>query len=135
MDATRIADGVVVTLKSVKKSSYAQEVEIATLFGEEPLKSDPRNHCVRILDVLQDPNDEGTSIIVMPFLKRYFEPRFDTVGEAVEFFHQTLEVRTRQRVWWLGREMTQTSRAWSSSTSSASHTGETYQYIYQWGHL
>ena len=94
MDATRLADGVVVTLKSVDRSSYAQEVEIAPLFGEEPLKSDPRNHCIRIPDVLQDPNDEGVSIIVMPFLKKYYEPRFDTVGEAVEFFHQVLEVRT-----------------------------------------
>ena len=87
-----MADGVVVSLKSVKKSSYAHEAEIAMSFGKEPLKLDPCNHCVRILDVLQDPHDEATCILTMPFLKKYFEPRFDTVGEAVDFFRQTLEV-------------------------------------------
>jgi len=91
LDATRMSDGTVVTLKKIDNSVHQYEVEIAQMFRQEPAKSDPRNHCVQIIEVLQDPKEEGASIIVMPFLKTYDEPRFQTVGEAVEFFRQTLE--------------------------------------------
>ncbi|KZT71765.1 hypothetical protein DAEQUDRAFT_706500 [Daedalea quercina L-15889] len=91
IDATRLSDGTVVTLKKIDTSVHPYEVEIAQMFCEEPKKSDPRNHCVQVFEVLQDPDDEATSILVMPFLKTYNEPRFQTVGESVEFFRQSLE--------------------------------------------
>jgi len=91
IDSTRISDGALVTLKMIEHSVHPYEVEIARMFCEEPIKSDPRNHCVQILEVLQDPIEQDVSIIIMPILKAYHKPHFDTVGEAVDFFHQALE--------------------------------------------
>ncbi|KAH9839162.1 uncharacterized protein C8Q71DRAFT_748236 [Rhodofomes roseus] len=91
LDATRISDGTVVMLKSIDSSIHPHEVEIAKTLCSEPLKSDTRNHCVPTIEVLQDPKEEAVSIIVMPFLQTYNEPRFQTIGEAVEFFRQALE--------------------------------------------
>lgn len=42
---------------------------------------------------MQDPQDPDIQIIVMPFLRPYNDPKFGTVGEAVEFFRQAFEVR------------------------------------------
>jgi hypothetical protein len=56
------------------------------------MASDPRNHCVPIYEVLQLPDDEDKLILVMPLLKEYDIPRFDTIGEVVEFFQQLFEV-------------------------------------------
>jgi serine/threonine protein kinase len=46
---------------------------------------------VPILDVLQVPDDEDRLLIVMPLLRPHGDPRFDTVGEAVEFIRQIFE--------------------------------------------
>ncbi|EGO29274.1 hypothetical protein SERLADRAFT_456815 [Serpula lacrymans var. lacrymans S7.9] len=88
LDATRISDGVFVTLKLIKKSRHPYEIEIGQLFSSEPVASDPANHCVPIYDVLHVPNDEDQAIIVMPLLRPFTNPRFDTCGEVVECFHQ-----------------------------------------------
>jgi hypothetical protein len=92
MDATRISDGKTVMLKRIKRSVHPFEIEIAQFFNTQPQASDPRNHCVPILEVLQDPEDEASSILVMPFLRPYSNPKFDTYGEAVECFRQLFEV-------------------------------------------
>jgi hypothetical protein len=93
MDATRISDGKLVMLKRIKNASMHRfEVEIGEFFSAEPQASDARNHCVPILEVLQDLDDEGSSILVMPFLRPYDDPQFDTFGEAVECFRQLFEV-------------------------------------------
>lgn len=93
MDATRISDNTVVSLKRIKRDIHPHEVEIALYFSTEPLASHPRNHCVPIYEVLDVPDDENEVIIVMPFLREYNDPRFKSVGEAVEFFRQIFEVR------------------------------------------
>ena len=92
MDATRISDNRFVLLKSIRKSLHPYEVEIGTFFSSPPLADDRKNHCVPIYDVLQDPYDDDIAIIVMPLLRCYNNPRFDTVGEAVSFFSQIFEV-------------------------------------------
>ena len=92
MDATRISDGRVVVLKKVNKHNHPYEAEIGQLFSTEPLASDPRNRCVPIYDVLQSPLDESMVFLVMPYLMRYHELRFGTIGEAVECFRQLFEV-------------------------------------------
>ena len=92
MDATRIADNQYVFLKSIEKSLHPYEVEIGTFLSSPPLAGDSKNHCVPIYDVFQDPLDEDTVIIAMPLLRKYNDPRFDTVGEAVSFFLQIFEV-------------------------------------------
>ncbi|EGN93995.1 hypothetical protein SERLA73DRAFT_115488 [Serpula lacrymans var. lacrymans S7.3] len=88
LDATRTFDGVFVTLKLMNKSRHPYEIEIGQLFSAEPLASDPANHCVPIYDVLQVPEDQDQAIIVMPLLRPFTKPRFDTYGEVVECLHQ-----------------------------------------------
>ncbi|KAJ3481137.1 hypothetical protein NLI96_g7863 [Meripilus lineatus] len=91
MDATRISDNAMVMMK---RMNYSLESEIATYFSTEPLASHPRNHCVPVYEVLQVPDptgDDDEIIIVMPFLRHFWNPRFKSVGEAVEFFRQIFE--------------------------------------------
>ncbi|KAH9839152.1 uncharacterized protein C8Q71DRAFT_846812 [Rhodofomes roseus] len=66
-------------------------VEIGQFLSSEPLLQDPRNHCVHILEVLQDPFDSKKSIMVMPFLKMFDAPGFLTTGESVAFLKQAIE--------------------------------------------
>lgn len=94
MDATRISDGVHVSLKIVEKSLHPHEVEIGQCFMSEPLVSHPKNHCVPFFEVLSPPNDEDSQLIVMPLLLPFVQPRFDTFGEALECFRQIFEVST-----------------------------------------
>ncbi|KAI0358597.1 hypothetical protein OH77DRAFT_1421003 [Trametes cingulata] len=91
MDAVRTSDGEMVMLKQVPRSVHPHEVPIGRYFSSKPRTSDPRNHCFPLYDVLQDPKDGDLQIIVMPLLRRYNDPRFETVGEAVEFFRQVFE--------------------------------------------
>ncbi|GBE80560.1 hypothetical protein SCP_0302750 [Sparassis crispa] len=91
LDAVRQSDGAAVVLKKTKKSTHPHEAEIAQFLSSPPLTSDPRNHCVSIYETLQDPTEEDVVLLVMPLLRLYDEPRFETVGEAVEFFWQMIE--------------------------------------------
>lgn len=91
MDATRIADGEMVFLKRIRRRVHPHEVKISELFSSEPLKSHPRNHCVPIFEVLDVPNDDNLAILVLPFLRQFDSPRFQTVGEGIEFFRQVFE--------------------------------------------
>lgn len=93
MDAERIDDGEPVMLKWVSRRAHPHEVEVGCLFSAPGLVGSPRNHCVPILDVLQDPQDGDRQIIVMPRLIRFDEPVFDTVGEVVDCLRQIFEVR------------------------------------------
>ncbi|EGN93808.1 hypothetical protein SERLA73DRAFT_163242 [Serpula lacrymans var. lacrymans S7.3] len=88
LDATRISDGAFVTLKLFKKSLHPFEIEIGQFFSTESLLSDPANHCVPIYDVLVVPDDEDRAIIVMPLLRFFDSPPFDTFGEVIDFLRQ-----------------------------------------------
>ena len=90
MDATRISDGRPVMLKRLLREEGPYELEINKLFSTEPLASDPRNHCVRLLDVIELPNDPP--IIVHPLLRPFADPRLQTYGEFVTFFLHICEV-------------------------------------------
>ena len=83
------------TLKKLPVSRHPHEVEIVRYLSSRPFDSDPKNHCVPIFDVLDVPDDEDLKVLVMPLLRDFANPRFLTVGEAVEFFRQTLEVCAR----------------------------------------
>lgn len=91
MDATRMLDGLYVSLKLVKKSEHPHEVEIGQYFMSEKLSSDPKNYCVPFLDILSVPNEIDTQIIVMPLLLPFTKIRFDTFGEVVECLRQLFE--------------------------------------------
>ncbi|KAG6375804.1 kinase-like domain-containing protein [Boletus reticuloceps] len=91
IDATRISDGKVVTLKRINKTEHPYEVDIGLYFSSKALASLPANHCVPIYDVFTLDDDENITIMVMPLFRPYTNPRFDTVGEVVECFRQLFE--------------------------------------------
>ncbi len=77
-------------IKKVVRDS--QEVRIATYFSSAALRDDPRNHCVPVLDVLDDLEDPSLSFMIMPFLRRIHDVEFDTVGSIFDCVGQLLEV-------------------------------------------
>ncbi|RPD55425.1 hypothetical protein L226DRAFT_514269 [Lentinus tigrinus ALCF2SS1-7] len=91
MDATRVADGRIVSLKQVNKSFFPTEEDLVCFFSQEPLASDPHNHSVPVYEVLHFPRDEDVIFLVMPHLMRIQECKFATVGEALECFRQVFE--------------------------------------------
>ncbi|KAJ7187918.1 hypothetical protein C8R46DRAFT_1053062 [Mycena filopes] len=91
LDAIRTKDGAAVGLKRIFKSEHPDEAMIFGYFSSEPVASDPRNHGVPLLETLHPPDNDGTVIFVMPLLRDYNSPKFDTIGEAVEFFRQIFE--------------------------------------------
>ena len=90
IDATRISDGRPVILKRLPREEGPYELEINKLFTKEPLASDPRNHCVRLLDVIELPDE--IPIIVHPMLRPFSDPPLQTYGEFVIFFSHICEV-------------------------------------------
>lgn len=92
MDAIRIEDGKQIMLKKVVTSKHPDEATIGRLFSRDLHASHPSNRCVPIYDIFSIPDEEGTVILVMPFLMDWKEPDFDTVGEFVEFVKQVFEV-------------------------------------------
>lgn len=91
MDATRLSDGAYVMLKPVRKSTHPYEAEIGQFLSSGALASDPRNHCVPIIEVLQPPG-EGNLMLVMPMLRKYNDPAFETFDEVIDYFRQIFEV-------------------------------------------
>jgi len=89
MDATRISDGKQVMLKRLPHHEGPYELEFNKLFSTDPLFSNPRNHCVQLLDVIRLPDEPP--IIVHPLLRPFYNPRLQTYGEFVTFFAQTCE--------------------------------------------
>ena len=90
MDALRLSDRTRVANKRIKRAAHGDaEIELMRYFSQEPRRSDPRNRCVPLLDVL-DPGDEfDVTLAVMPALQRIHRPtRFLDVGEALEFCGQ-----------------------------------------------
>lgn len=92
-DAIRVKDDRHVVLKRVERSPSTQEYEILQYFAEEPRRSDPRNHCVPFLGVLDPLDDAEHIIVVYPVLRAFDDPEFDTIGEGLDFIRQILEVR------------------------------------------
>jgi hypothetical protein len=90
-DAIQLSDGRHVVLKRISKNRDPEELKILQYFNQEELSSDPMNHCVPLLNTLQTPGGEF-DIAVMPLLRDYDDPAFDTVGEVVDFVRQILEV-------------------------------------------
>lgn len=90
MDATRISDGMKVMIK--KTSPLTSETAVLRFLSSSPLKDDPSNHCVPVLDIFPDANDLSIVFVVMPLLREFYNPPFRTVLETIEFVRQTLKV-------------------------------------------
>ncbi|TCD65334.1 hypothetical protein EIP91_002772 [Steccherinum ochraceum] len=91
LDAVRISDGEMVFLKRISSKTHEREKEMTMMWSAEPLSSDPRNHCVPVLDVLDLPGSSEETLLVLPLLRLFSDPAFLTVGEAMEFFRQAFE--------------------------------------------
>ncbi|KAJ3965101.1 hypothetical protein EV361DRAFT_940348 [Lentinula raphanica] len=97
MDALRISDSLVVTLKRVKlfpNFDTGEEHRIATFFSDEANGNNvnPRNHCVRVIEVSPVPGEEDNEkILVMKWMRPVMNPRFWTVGEGIQFFREMIE--------------------------------------------
>jgi len=81
-------DGKRVVIKEVGRND--EEVRIARMLTSGSVEHDPRNHCVPILQVIDDP-DGLKSLLVMPLLRPMDNPPFDHVKEIVDFVDQLLE--------------------------------------------
>ncbi|KAJ3527136.1 hypothetical protein NM688_g8170 [Phlebia brevispora] len=91
MDATRISDGKVVMLKKINDATHPYELQINRLFSTEPIASHPSNHCARAYEILDVPGETALHILVMPFLRPFNRPAFETVGEMVDCLQQVFE--------------------------------------------
>ena len=92
IDATRLSDGAIVAIKRIAKTKHPLEVEITKILSSDPLRSNPTNHCIPVLDVLQSPQRQDIVLVVLPFLCAWNEPRFRTFGEVIECIRQLIEV-------------------------------------------
>jgi len=115
-------DGRVVCIKEVSRND--EESRIARMLSTNELNADPRNHCVPVIEVIDDPEHDTKSYMVMPFLRSADDPPFQSVKEIVDFVDQVLEVRTNDS----GRhgDLTLIVRAWSSCTRRGSLTGNVH---------
>ncbi|KAN0131631.1 Protein kinase-like domain containing protein [Lactarius tabidus] len=86
VDATRIADGKLVYIKQVVTGDEESRLMLVLNSHE-----DPANHTVTILDTFVDTTDETISYLVMPFLRLFDEPPFESIGEILDFADQVLE--------------------------------------------
>ena len=108
-------------LKMLPREEGPYELEINKLFSTEPLASDPRNHCMRLLDVIELPNDHP--IIVQPLLRPFYNPPLQTYGEFVTFFSHICELSPAGSRLKSGRCLTDYYRVSDLCTRTMSLTG------------
>lgn len=94
MDATRWRDEKQVMFKRVPAGREQQELEIIRLVSSPELRHNSHNHCVQLLDTFELPNAHDQKLVVMPFLRPFNNPHFQTFGEFVAFFTQICDVRS-----------------------------------------
>jgi hypothetical protein len=92
MDAWRVQDGLQVMFKRVLPEEGPYELSISQLFSSEELSGDRRNHCVTLLDDIELEGPEHHKLMVLPLLRPFNRPHFQTFGEFVAFFTQLCEV-------------------------------------------
>lgn len=78
-----------VGLKRVSLANSSHEVEMHQTLASLPQTSD--NHCMVASQMLRLP-DEDTVVLVMPFLRAFDNPPFDSIGEVLECCGQLFEV-------------------------------------------
>jgi hypothetical protein len=69
-----------------------EETRIAQMLSTAELRTDPKNHCVPIIEVFDDPDDDSISYMVMPLLRNASNPAFQYVKEIIDFVNQVLQV-------------------------------------------
>jgi len=84
-----------VCIKRVRRND--EESRIAQMLSTEELRADPKNHCIPIIEVIDDPDDDSLSYMVMPLLRVADSPPFQYVKEIMDFVDQILEVGALSR--------------------------------------
>lgn len=77
----------------IKKISAGSELELSRFLSSPGLRHESHNHCVPLLEILEIADSPDQKLIVMPFLRPFDNPRFQTFGEFVSFFSQICDVR------------------------------------------
>jgi len=85
-------DGKFVCIKRIRRN--VEETRIAQMLSTEELRADPKNHCIPIIEVIDDPDNDSISYMVMPLLRVADSPPFQYVKEIMDFVDQILEVGT-----------------------------------------
>ena len=121
MDATRAWDGRQVMFKKIPAGI---ELEIGQYLSSPGLLHDSHNHCVPLLEILELPEAPEQKLIVMPFLRPFDNPRFQTFGEFVSFFTQICDVRLEHhQTGSIGTSDNPSSRVSCSCTNEILRTG------------
>ena len=102
-----------------------EESQIAQMLSTKELLADPRNHCVPVIEVIDDPDDDSKSYMVMPLLRNAADPPFQHVKEIIDFVDQILEVRST-RIPVRHTCLTWPHRVWSSYMRRESPIGKKY---------
>lgn len=53
---------------------------------------DEGNHTIPVFEVLEVDDDHDLCVVVTPLMRSFDDPRFETMGEVVDFLGQVLEV-------------------------------------------
>lgn len=94
MDAIRLFDKKPVMMKRVhsKERGLNHEHRISEYVSSPEQLQDADNHCVPLYEILEVPDDDDHVVLVMPLLRRWDNPRFDTIGECLDMFLQIFRV-------------------------------------------
>ena len=74
-----------------------KESRIAQMLTTAEMRKDPRNRCVPVIEVFDDPDNDSVSYMVMPLLRNADDPQFQYVKEIIDFENQILEVGWQPR--------------------------------------
>jgi hypothetical protein len=105
-------------------SATSEEVRIASFLSSPKMRSDPRNHTVPVIDIIDIPHGDRV-LLVMPYLRVFDTPPFHCKGEIIDALRQFLQVYSRFLPWKSESELTFLSyRALSSCMSTGWPIGE-----------
>ena len=88
---TRTSDGKQVCVKRVKTKGE-ESIALSILLGNVQ-RVEAANHCVPVLDFLQDPEEPAVSFLIMSRLRHINTSHFRRVQDVVNFVSQVLVVR------------------------------------------
>lgn len=88
MDAVRARDGAAVALKRVPHATASDEERIMRRLTSDPLVSHPDNPCPPLYEVLEVQDEDDVNIFVLPYLRPFDSPPFETIGEVMDFCRQ-----------------------------------------------
>ncbi|KIK54388.1 hypothetical protein GYMLUDRAFT_904107 [Collybiopsis luxurians FD-317 M1] len=97
IDALRVSDSSMVAIKRVRdplvegRRTISTKERIATSFSNDDHKSNPRNHCIPVLQVLHIPGIDDETLLVMPWMREPNDPNFRTIGEGLQFVREIFE--------------------------------------------